>query len=197
MRSLRGSLAFSGEAKTTVPTATPTSLRASYNTGGGGSVYIGTRLPLGFRIEAEALYRYLPFNQVNLAGTPSVAKGQASIGAPPWSICCGTYRFPDFPFLGFPFIGAGIGGAYTSSVDRCDDPANANTYLTTHRFAPAYQFMGGAEVPLSQSSRFTAMYRWLQVDGLNGGCNTSGSATLFCKSNINTQSVDLGLEMDL
>jgi opacity protein-like surface antigen len=189
---LRGSLAFSSGANSHVPTAPPTSLRASYNTGGGGSVYIGTRLPYGLRLEAEALYRDLPLQTATLGGTVTPAHGYASIAAPMANLFW-DLPVPDFPFR--PFIGAGIGAAYTSSDLR--DPTNANTYLTSHKWAPAYQFMGGAEVPLSQSSRFTAMYRWLQIDGTPDSCGVSGAATMACRSNLNTQSIDLGLEMDL
>ena len=166
--------------------------RAKRAMGGGGSVYVGTRLPYGLRVEAEALVRYLPLGTLNLGGVATPAHGQAWLAAPMLNLLW-DLPVPDFPFR--PFIGAGIGGAFTSVNLR--DPTNANTYMTAHAFAPAYQFMGGAEVPLSQSSRFTAMYRWLQVDSTSGSCGIAGAATLSCKSNLNSQSIDLGLEMDI
>jgi len=52
---LRGSLAFMGEVVGTIPGTTPTSMRAAYDIGGGASFYVGTRLPLGLRLEGEAL----------------------------------------------------------------------------------------------------------------------------------------------
>lgn len=101
--------------------------------------------------------------------------------------------FPDFPVR--PFIGAGIGGAYVSADLR--DPTNANTYLKSNNWGMAYQLMGGAEFPVTQSAHFTAMYRWLQLNDVGAACGTSGTATLSCKSNLNSQSSDLGLEMDI
>jgi hypothetical protein len=55
---LRGSLALNNNRVTTyAPTSPPTAIRASFATGGGGSVYVGTRLPLNLRLELEGLYR--------------------------------------------------------------------------------------------------------------------------------------------
>ena len=57
--------------------------------------------------------------------------------------------------------------------------------------------MGGLEFPMSDSSRVTAMYRWLQVNDVNSKCGISGAASFACKARFNTQSLDLGLEMDM
>jgi opacity protein-like surface antigen len=188
---LRGSLAFSGNAKTTIPTTPPAALRASYNTGGGGSVFLGAKLPFGLRLEAEGLVRYLPFDQVT-TGTPAVARGHTSVVAPMANLMW-DLPIPDFPVR--PFIGAGIGGANVSANLR--DATNANTYLKSDNWGMAYQLMGGASFPVTQNTRFTAMYRWLQVDNVHAACGTSGAPTLSCRSSLNSQSVDLGLEMDL
>jgi opacity protein-like surface antigen len=189
---LRGSFAFSGTTATTVPTAPPTQLRAAYNTGGGSSIYIGTRLPLGLKLELEGMYRYLPFNQVSMNGVPSVAHGQAQLAAPMVNL---RWDLPVGDFLIQPFIGGGVGAAYTAL--RLSDPTNANVYLQNKKWALAYDAMGGASLALSPTSRFTAMYRWMRVDGLDSHCGTAGAPTFTCKTNLDSQSVDLGLEMDL
>ena len=189
---LRGSLAFSGTTATTVPTTTPTALRASYNTGGGSSIYIGTRLPLGLKLEVEGLWRYLPFDQVQLNGVRSVAHGQAQLAAPMLNL---RWDLPVGDFLIQPFIGGGVGAAYADL--KLTDPSNANTYLQNRKWALAYDAMGGAALALSPTSRFTAMYRWMRVDGLDSHCGTAGAPTFNCKTDLDSQSVDLGLEMDL
>src|SRR5699024_6763547 len=153
---LRGSLAFSGTTATTVPTAPAlTQLRASYNTGGGSSIYIGTRLPLRLKLEVEGMYRYLPFTHTALNGTATVAHGQAQLAAPMVNL---RWDLPLGDFLIQPFIGGGIGAAYTAL--RLSDPSNTNTYLQNKKWALAYDAMGGASLALSPTSRFTAMYRW-------------------------------------
>ena len=190
---LRGSLAFMGEAKGTIPGTTPTSMRASYDIGGGASFYVGTRLPLGLRLEGEALYRYLPFTDVTLAGTGAAAHGCTQMGGPMVNLLW-DLPVPSFPFR--PFIGGGIGGLYTAS--KLNDATNANTYYRNHNWAFAYQLLAGAELPLSQSSRFTAMYRWLNVNDVNGRCGLTGlTPATACKADINSQSVDLGIELDM
>jgi len=190
---LRGSFAFITVASTTVPATPPQGLRASFDNGGGGSVYVGTRLPAGFRVELEALYRYLPISSVNLGDitTDYIAGGHTHLGAPMLNL---LYEVPvsDYPMR--PFFGAGLGGAYIAA-DAND--ANGNDYLRTSNWHFAYQFMGGLEVPLSESSRATFMYRWLNVDDVKAKCSVGGASTLACKARFNTQSLDLGLEMDM
>ena len=187
---LRGSLAFTGKTSSNVATTPPTALRASFNTGGGGSVYIGTRLPYGFRLEFEGLYRYLPVGNVSANGTQLAASGHAHLGAGMANL---FYDVPVPDFFFRPFLGAGIGGVYVadSGYDASGD------YLKQNNMQFGYQFMGGAELPLSQSSRLTAMYRWLNVNGVHGACGTATALIMACKSDLNTQSIDLGLEMDM
>src|SRR4051794_26851238 len=56
---IRGSYAFSGNHVTTwAPTTPMTRLRGSLAAGGGGSVVVGTHLPLNLRGEIEGTYRY-------------------------------------------------------------------------------------------------------------------------------------------
>ena len=98
---------------------------------------------------------------------------------------------PDF--LVQPFIGAGVGAAY-ADVSLKDASA---TYLHATRWNLAYDFMAGAALPLSQTSRFTAIYRWLHVDDVDLKCGTSGAPTLACKSDLTYQGLDVGLEMDM
>lgn len=190
---LRGSFAFVNVASTTVPATPPSGLRASFDKGGGGSVYIGARLPEGFRVELEGLYRYLPIRSVNVGGigTDYVAGGHAHLGAPMVNLLF-DLPVPDYPAR--PFIGAGLGGAYISA-DAADN--SGNDYLRTSRWHFAYQFMGGLEFPMSESSRVTAMYRWLRVDDVKSKCGVAGAASFACKTRFDTQSLDLGLEMDM
>ena len=190
---LRGSFAFINSASTSVPATPPTGLRASFDNGGGGSVYVGARLPEGFRVELEGLYRYLPVHSVNVGNnsTDYVAGGHAHLGAPMVNL---LFDFPVSDYPARPFIGAGLGGAYISA-DAAD--AAGNDYLRTSSWHFAYQFMGGLEFPMNETSRLTAMYRWLQVDDVNSKCGISGAASFACKARFNTQSLDLGLEMDL
>jgi opacity protein-like surface antigen len=190
---LRGSLAFINYASTTVPAAPPSGLRAAFDNGGGGSVYVGARLPEGFRVELEGLYRYLPVRSVGVGNNNSdfVASGHVHLGAPMVNLLY-ELPVPEFPLR--PFFGAGLGGAYVSG-DVAD--GSGNDYLRMSNWHFAYQFMGGAEFALSQSSRLTAMYRWLQVDDVKSKCGISGAPTFTCATRLNTQSIDLGLEMDM
>ena len=69
----------------------------------------------------------------------SVAHGQAQIAAPIVNLIW------DLP-LGLPiqpFIGGGIGGAYTAA--SLSDPTNANTYLTARKWGLAYDASGGVD----------------------------------------------------
>lgn len=79
---LRGSLAFATSVKTNVPTTPPTSLRASFNTGGGASVYIGMRLPYGFKAELEGLYRNQKLGSVAVNNVSASASGYGQMAAP-------------------------------------------------------------------------------------------------------------------
>jgi opacity protein-like surface antigen len=187
---LRGSFAFSSSTNAKIPTAPPAALRASYNTGGGASIYVGTRLPFGFRTELEGLYRYLPLDTIMIGSTRTPVRGRAHVGAAMANLFF-DLPVPDFPFR--PFIGGGAGGAYVAA--NAHD--NSTTYFRPSSWQFAYQLMGGAEIPLSQSSRFTAMYRWLHVNGPNGKCGPSGLTYAACKASLNTRSVDLGIEMDM
>lgn len=189
---LRGSLAFSSDVHVNVPTATPTSLNASRENGGGGSIYFGKRLPLGFRVELEGLYRTQQLDNLSLGGTAAPATGYTSIAAPMVNLFW-DFPVPDFPLR--PFVGAGIGGAYTAT--SLHDVGRNDSYLQNEDWHLAYQFMGGVEIPLSQSSRFTAMYRWMRVNDIGFKCGTAGAAAYACNSQLTSQSADLGLEMDM
>jgi opacity protein-like surface antigen len=191
---LRGSFAFINNSSTTVPAAPPQGLHGAFDNGGGGSVYVGARLPAGFGIELEGLYRYLPIHSVTLGNANSangVAGSHAQMGASMVNLFF-DLPVPEFPLR--PFFGAGVGGAYVAA-DAADN--SGNDYLRSSNWQFAYQFMGGAEIPLSQSSRLTAMYRWLQVGDVNSKCGLGGAASFACKARYNTQSVDLGIEMDM
>lgn len=73
-----------------------------------------------------------------------------------------------------------------------------NSYARQKRWDLAYSFIGGLAVPLSDSSRLTAMYRWLQVRNAGHKCAVGGSLQSVClDNNVNSSAVDLGYEMDL
>lgn len=190
---LRGSMAFNGNRDTTwAPTAVPTAIRASYATGGGGSVYLGVYLPLNLRAELEALYRWQPLSTLSLGGVATPASGNTRIAAPFLNL------FWDVPMpddIGLqPFVGMGVGAAY---VDTSLGDA-ANTYLRQNRWDLAYSFMAGLAMPLDETSRLTAMYRWMQVRDGGHRCATGGTVLSAClDNNIDSQSVDLGYQIDL
>ena len=187
---LRGSLSVSAKADTSVASGT-VPLRGSLAMGGGGSLYVGMRLPLGLRAEVEGVYRYQPVNNLTIAGVAAPgATGQMHLAGPMLNV---MWDFPvvDFPFR--PYVGLGIGGLYTDFTAK----SGGVKVIDGSKWNMAYQVMAGAEFPLSQSSRLTASYRWLFVNNGKLLCTAAPTPAQSCKSNINTQSVDLGLEFDL
>jgi opacity protein-like surface antigen len=190
---LRGSLALNGnKVSTYAPTAPPTAIRASYATGGGGSVYLGTRLPLNLRVELEGLYRWQPLSQTTINGAAVGGTGRTNTAAGMvnllWDI-----PMPADAYLQ-PFVGMGVGAAYTETSAY----GGGNTYLSGNRWDLAYSFMGGVAVPLNDTSRLTAMYRWMQVRDAKHKCAVTGTVQNAClKNNVNSLAVDFGLEMDL
>jgi opacity protein-like surface antigen len=189
---LRGSFAFRNTASTQTPGSPSHTVDAKYDVGGGGSLYYGARLPMGLRVELEGLYRYQPLRglRVDAVKTAGV-HGNAQMAAPMINL---LWELPvSNDILIQPFVGMGAGAAYTST--NVND--GTDTYLKHKGWNLAYSFMAGANVPLSQSSRFSAMYRWMQVRDVQYGC-AGGGAILGCyKTNIDSQGIDLGLEMDL
>lgn len=190
---LRGSLALNNNSVTTYQlTSPPTALRASYATGGGGSVYIGTRLPLNLRLELEGLYRWQPLSRVSLNGANVAGSGNTKIAAPMMNLLWDIPMPSDA--IVQPFVGMGVGAAYTET----NVFGGGNTYMRGNRWDLAYSFMGGLALPLNDSSRLTAMYRWMQVRDAGHKCAVSGTVVAPCvKNNVNSLAVDLGLEMDL
>jgi hypothetical protein len=58
--------------------------------------------------------------------------------------------------------------------------------------------MAGFALPIDESSRLTAMYRWMQVRDARHKCATSGPVQSVCLSNaVDSSAVDIGYEMDL
>jgi opacity protein-like surface antigen len=93
-----------------------------------------------------------------------------------------------------PFVGMGVGAAYTET----DASGGGNTYMRQNRWDLAYSFISGLAVPLSDSARITAMYRWMQVRDAGHKCAVTGTLQSIClDNNVNSSAVDLGLEMDL
>jgi opacity protein-like surface antigen len=188
---LRGSFAFNHSVTTYAPPAA-TALRASYGNGGGGSVFLGTHLPLNLRLELEGLYRYQDISHVGVNGLTSAASGKSQTGAAMLNL---FWDFPvpyDSPIQ--PFLGMGVGGAY-NVADAYDA---SNTYLRRSKWDLAYSVMAGLSMPLDETSRLTAMYRWMQTRDAGYKCATSGTALSPClDANVNSSSVDLGYQMDL
>jgi opacity protein-like surface antigen len=190
---LRGSMAFNGNHDTTwAPTSPPTAIRASYATGGGGSVVLGAYLPLNLRLELEALYRWQPLSNFAVGGIATGATGKTQVAAPflnmLWDIPTGDDIWIH------PFVGLGVGAAYT----RTDISGGGNNYLRQNRWDLAWSFMGGFALPVDETSRLTAMYRFMQVRDGGHRCAVSGTILTACLDNaIDSQSVDLGYEVDL
>ena len=195
---LRGSYAVNGNNTTAYAIVTPpTALRASYASGAGGSVFIGTHLPLNLRLELEALYRWQPLSRFTVNGTSVAANGAERIAAPMLNL------FWDLPVPGDmeiaiqPFVGLGVGAAYHAT--DVYDVAGGNNYINSTKWNLAYSFMGGLAVPVGDRTRLTAMYRWMQIRDVGYRCAVAGAAkTGVCTdTNANSSSVDLGLEMEL
>ena len=195
---LRGSYAVNGNNTTAYAiVAPPTALRASYASGGGGSVFIGTHLPLNLRLELEALYRWQPLSRLSLNGTTVAASGSERIAAPMLNLLWDVPVPGDMEIAIQPFVGLGVGAAYHETL--ADDGAGGNGYLHSTKWNLAYSFMGGLAVPVGDNTRLTAMYRWMQVRDVGYRCAVAGAAkTGVCTdTNANSSSVDLGLEMEL
>lgn len=189
---LRGSYALNANHSTTWAPSAPTAIRASYASGAGASLALGVHLPLNLRLELEALYRWQPLSRIDINGVPVAASGSSHIAAPMLNL---LWDIPVPDDLGLqPFVGMGVGAAY-SDVNLYD---SANTYSRQNRWDLAYSFISGLAVPLSDSSRVTAMYRWLQLRDAGHKCAVSGRAQSVClDDSISSSAVDLGLEMDL
>jgi opacity protein-like surface antigen len=191
---LRGSYAFVGNATTTwAPTTPMTQLRGSYGAGGGGSVFVGTRLPYNLRLEVEGLYRYQPLSRVTLNGVSAgPVSGSSQMAAPMMNLLWDIPMPAESPIQ--PFVGMGVGAAYTETRAT----GSGNTYMSQNRWDPAYSFMAGFALPIDESSRLTAMYRWMQVRDARHKCATSGLVQSVCLNNsVNSTAVDIGYEMDL
>lgn len=189
---LRGSFAFRNSAGPYTRTTPVNRVKANYDVGGGGSLYYGIRLPFGLRAELEGLYRYQPLRNLTINGAAKAgAHGKAEMAAPMINLLWELPVTDAFPIQ--PFVGMGAGAAYTLT----DITDGTNTYLKNDGWNLAYSFMAGANVPLSQSSRFTAMYRWMRVNDVKYGCGTGGILGSCYKTNLTSQGIDLGLEMDL
>jgi len=190
---LRGSFAFKDSATVHTAGAPVHAVNAKYDIGGGGSLYYGARLPMGLRVELEGLYRYQPLQNLRVDNVKAAGvHGNAQMAAPMINLLWELPVTDDIPIQ--PLVGMGAGAAYTST--NVND--GTNTYLKHKGWNLAYSFMAGANVPLSQSSRFSAMYRWMQVRDVQYGCAATGAILGGCyKTNVNSQGIDLGLEMDL
>jgi opacity protein-like surface antigen len=191
---LRGSLSFSGKHSTTwAPTTPMTQLRGSFAAGGGGSVFAGAHLPLNLRMEVEGMYRYQPLSKVSLDGVRIGAAGGHSQSAGAMMNILWDIPMPlDMPVQ--PFVGMGVGVLHTD----VDIGGGSNSYMRQSRWDQAYSIMTGFALPLDDSSRLTAMYRWTQVTNAPHKCAVSGTIQSVCLNNaVDNSAVDLGYEMEL
>jgi opacity protein-like surface antigen len=186
---LRGSLAWTDDVKVS---SGGTNIDAAQNMGYGASIFAGTYLQLsdmiGLRLEGEALYKHFTPRGLTLNGAASANQGRTNIVAPMVNLFW-DLPVPSFPFR--PFIGAGIGAAWVDT-----DLSNGTTpILTGNTWNLAYQFMAGGSFPLSQGSRLTAMYRMFRVNNVGYTCHVPTVAK--CRSDLSSNSVDIGFEMDI
>ena len=190
---LRGSYSFSGNHVTTwAPTTPMTRLRGSYASGGGASAVIGTHLPLNLRMEVEGIYRYQPLSKVSLDGVQVAASGHSQSAGAMMNLLWDIPVPLESPIQ--PFVGMGIGVLHAD----IDMAGGGNTYMHQSRWDPAYSFMTGFALPLDETSRLTAMYRWTQTIHSPHSCAVSGSLQSNCLNNpVDNSSVDLGYEMEL
>ncbi len=190
---IRGSYAFSGNHVTTwAPTTPMTQLRGSLAAGGGGSVVVGTHLPLNLRGEIEGTYRYQSLSKVSLDGVQVAASGRSQSAGAMLNILWDIPMPLESPVL--PFVGMGVGVQHTD----LNFAGGGNTYMHQSRWEPAYSFMAGFALPLDETSRLTAMYRWMQTIHTPHSCAVSGTIQSNCLNNpVDSASVDLGYEMEL
>jgi opacity protein-like surface antigen len=190
MAGLRGSLAFNNTISAHDNLTPQDTVKANSHVGGGGSFYWGTRLPYGFKVELELLFRAASLDKGTVNGTTGELRGYTDMAGP----MANAYWYAPVGdnLLGLhPFIGGGVGYLWNEAgLDNV-----AGTSFPTVRdddWRLAYNVMVGASFALNDNSRMTAMYRWLHEDiGIN--CNSG----IKCSGGFSSPSVDLGLEFDL
>lgn len=190
---LRGSYAANGNHVTTwAPPAPMTQLRGSLASGGGASVVVGTHLPLNLRAEVEGMYRYQSLSKFTLNGVQTAAGGHSQNAGAMLNVLWDIPMGIDAPVQ--PFVGMGVGAIHTD----LDISSPGNTYMHQSRWEPTYSFMTGLALPLDETSRLTAMYRWMRTINTPHSCAVSGTIQTNCVSNpISSGAVDLGFEMEL
>ena len=194
---LRGSMAFRGkDGAITVPDTPPAALRGSHDTGYGGAIALGGKLPYGFNAEIEGVWRHRPYDTMTLNAVTTPARGFRDTGAVMGNI---VWEAPlhEFGVPITPFIGGGAGLAYTEAR-LSDNPTSTNLYLASSsdwRFA--WQGMAGFKVDVAPGARLTAAYRYMQVNGARSACGTAGAPTFTCRRDTVDQGVDIGVELDL
>jgi len=194
---LRGSMAFRGkDGATSVPAAPPVALRGSHDTGYGGAIAVGAKLPYGFNAELEGVWRHRPYDSMTMGGITTAATGFRDTGAVMGNI---VWEAPlhEYGVAVTPFIGGGVGLAYTQAR-LSDNPTSTNLYLaSSSNLGLAWQGMAGFKVDVAPGARLTAAYRYMQVNGARSACGTGGAPTLTCRRDTVDQGVDVGLELDL
>jgi opacity protein-like surface antigen len=184
---LRGSLAFEGSVNGKANVTPPVSTKASFDVGGGGSMFWGIKLPDGFSAELEMMMRYMSLSKGVVNGTSAKIDGYGEMFAP---MVNAYWTAPvDFPVK--PYIGGGVGYAWNeigiNSIDTITFPTLHND---DWRFA--YNAMAGIVIPAGRGSEYTIGYRWLHENvGVNCGAGVS------CSGSLSSQSIDLGYVLKL
>ena len=142
-----------------------------------------------FELEAEGLYRHFPLKALSISGGgPSATiPADVQLGA---GMLNAFYDIPvDAAFPIKPYLGAGIGGVYTSA--KINYPGVNIPAATTWSFG--YQLMAGVRVPLSDSVALTAMFRYFSAPNLSFATNLGTPI----ETSLNSESVDIGLDFGL
>lgn len=185
--SIRGSMAFMDDVKKGNGGA---QLRASFDTGVGGSVAVGYITPWGVRLEAEGLYRYFKPKTITVtaggATTVAATSGQVHMFAPMLNAIY-DFKIQNWPVQ--PFVGAGIGAVYA------DVRSSGGVLPAAHNssWGLGYQLMAGVAVPLTPYMTARVMYRFMSPQKLR----FQNAAGTTLKTGPKVQSFDVGVDFRL
>jgi opacity protein-like surface antigen len=184
---LRGSLAFDGSINAKANGTPPTTTKANLNLGGGASAFWGVEFPAGFDAELELMYRNMPLGSGAVNDASAKLGGYDEMFAP----MANLYWTVPMELPVKPYVGAGLGYAWN---EVGINSIGGTSFPTLHddKWRLAYNAMVGIAIPTNETSRFTIGYRWLHEDiGIDCGVGVS------CSGNMNSNSIEIGLAMDL
>ena len=154
-----------------------------FNTGFTGSGAVGVVLPLGFRVEGEFGFLYIPLKTEGGVDVSGSIKD--------YLMMANAYYDVKLPFLGpfKPFVGFGIGVARENRdheifVDRI----NFKTEVDNWRTAFAYQARAGVGYDVNRWLDLMIGYRYVHIEG---GQQTFGAAKVNFDKTEN-HSIELG-----